>query len=80
MRKLESAILSSDTVLNKYAVDAIDSYENEMLKNIYSYSKTNQFDKAIFMCGVAHRKSIIEKINKFNANEDIKLDWQVLNF
>jgi hypothetical protein len=27
------------------------------------------------MCGVAHRKSIIEKIERFEAQEEIDLSW-----
>ncbi|MFP3598204.1 hypothetical protein [Chryseobacterium sp. SIMBA_029] len=79
MRKLENIILS-DTALNKDAINSIDLYEDEMLDNIYSYCKTNQFDKAVFMCGVAHRKSIINKVEKLNKNKDITLDWNVLRF
>lgn len=79
MRKLENIILS-DTALNKDAVDAINSYEDEMLDNIYSYCKTNQFDKAVFMCGVAHRKSIIDKVEKLNTTKELTLDWKVLRF
>lgn len=79
MRKLENIILS-DTGLNKDAINSIDLYEDEMLDNIYSYCKTNQFVKAVFMCGVAHRKSIINKMKKLNKNKDIALDWKVLRF
>ncbi len=79
MRKLENIILS-DTALNKDAIDSIDSYEDEMLDNIYSYCKSNPFDKAVFMCGVAHRKSIIDKVEKLNTTEELALDWKVLRF
>lgn len=79
MRTFENKILS-DNRLNKDAIDAIDAYENLMLENIYSYCKTNTFSKAIFMCGVAHRKSIAEKIREFNAKDEIVLDWHVLRF
>ena len=40
----------------------IDAYENSMIRNIYSYWNNNHFSSAIFMCGAAYRKSIIEKI------------------
>lgn len=79
MRKLENIILS-DTTLNKDAINSIDLYEDEMLDNIYSYCKTNQFDKAVFMCGVAHRKSVIDKVEKLNTTKELALDWKVLRF
>ncbi|WP_185286804.1 hypothetical protein [Chryseobacterium indologenes] len=79
MRKLENVILS-DTALNKDAINSIDLYEDEMLENIYSYCKTNQFKKAVFMCGVAHRKAIIDKVEKLNINKEISLDWRILRF
>ncbi len=49
--------------------------ENKMLKNIYEYSKNHKYDKAIFMIGAAHRKSIIQKILKLEKEEDLKLNW-----
>lgn len=76
MRVLESLLLSSGEI-NKAANEAIDAYENSMIRNIYLYCKNNHFNSAIYMCGAAHRKSIIEKIEKFNAQEYIKLNWIV---
>ena len=37
----------------------------------------NNFKSAIFMCGVAHRKSIIAKVAEFNISEEKKLNWIV---
>ena len=77
MRILENSLLN-DEQLDELISKDIDTYENSMLYNIYSYCKDNQFDSAIFMCGVAHRKSIIEKIEKYNIHEEINLNWIVL--
>ncbi|MCF8254576.1 MAG: hypothetical protein K9H61_07610 [Bacteroidia bacterium] len=63
MLLIENEILNDNDLINAVNED-IDRYENSMIKNIYSYCRNNQFDKAIFMCGSAHRKSIIEK-NKY---------------
>ncbi|SIS63776.1 hypothetical protein [Chryseobacterium gambrini] len=63
-RILENNILNNSQ-LNKNAIESINAYENSMLRNIYSYCKKTEFNKAIFMCGIAHRKSIIEKIDKY---------------
>ncbi|NCI45030.1 hypothetical protein [Sediminibacterium soli] len=76
MRIIESSLLN-DEKLNIKAREAIDGYEDSMLRNIYSYCKSNEFDRAVFMCGVAHRKSIIEKVKKRNTQEEISLNWVV---
>jgi len=68
MRMLESRLLNGSEV-SKAANEDIDAYENSMIRNIYSYCKINQFITAIFLCGVAHRKSIIEKIEKYDVQE-----------
>jgi hypothetical protein len=66
-----------DNKLNKTANEDIDAYENSMMRNIYSYCRNNQFDKAVFLCGVAHRHSIIEKIESFNSKEKININWVI---
>lgn len=76
MRELERHLLN-DNVLEKLVSQEIDNYENSMMKNIYSYCRNNQFSKAVFMCGVAHRNSIISKIERFNTKERLKLNWKI---
>lgn len=51
--------------------------EHEMLRNIYNYSKEYPYNKAILVCGVEHRKSIMQKIPIFNEKESIILKWTV---
>jgi hypothetical protein len=74
MRVLESQILK-DRELDRIVKADIEAYEVPMIQNIYSYCKNHQFDSAVFMCGAAHRKSIIEKVKQFQAIESIKLNW-----
>ena len=74
MRIVENCLLSENNI-NAMAIESIDAYENSMLRNIFCYCRDNQFETAIFMCGVAHRKSIIEKMKKFNGQEKIELNW-----
>lgn len=50
--------------------------DNEMLKNIYEYSKSNYFNNAVFIIGTEHKKSILEKIDGYNTNENIKINWK----
>lgn len=51
--------------------------DNAMLQNIYNYSKENQYNRAVFLVGVAHKKSIIQKIGEFEKNSGIQLDWRM---
>lgn len=59
--------------------DINEKRENEMLQNIYKYSKENSYDRAIFTLGSGHRKSIIQKIEEYEKNETLKLNWIILN-
>lgn len=52
-----------------------DIRENAMLQNIYNYSKENQYNQAIFLIGCGHKKSIMQKIIKFEKLSEIKLNW-----
>ncbi len=76
MRMLENRLLNRNEL--DEAVNAeIDTYENTMIRNIYSYCRVNRFEKAVFMCGSAHRQSIIEKIRRFNSKEKMDVKWIV---
>jgi hypothetical protein len=76
MRGLETMILNSDDLDKEVKAD-IEAYENSMIRNIYCYSKNNHFSTAIFMCGAAHRKAIIEKMEKSRTEEQLNLTWTV---
>jgi hypothetical protein len=76
MRMLEKRLLN-ETEVEKVVKEDIDAYENSMLRNINSYCKNKKFIKAIFMCGVAHRKSIIEKIEKYKVQEETNVSWTI---
>lgn len=78
LRKLKNRIIDDKIMLQKVNAN-IDAYENSMLRNIYSFCKENSFDTAIFMCGVAHRKSIIEKIGEYEEKETTHLNWTFYN-
>ena len=52
--------------------------DNEMIKNIYNFSKNHNYKKAVFITGADHRKSILNKINDYKLKEEIKIDWEVL--
>ncbi len=78
MREMENRIIDNN-VIHQKAHESIDAYEHSMLRNIYFFCKDNSFDKAIFMCGVGHRKSITQKIKEYETKEKIKLDWKYFN-
>ncbi|MCC5926793.1 MAG: hypothetical protein JJU41_09570 [Bacteroidetes bacterium] len=56
-----------------------DKRENEMLKNIYKYSKEYLFGRAIFLCGVEHRNPLKKKIQEYEAKEELRLKWTFYN-
>jgi len=74
LRALEAKLLPNPE-LNQEFQDHIDAYENNMIKNISAYCKENTFEKAIFMCGVAHRRSMIEKISSNKEMFDLEIEW-----
>ena len=61
--------------IHKLFYEEQDTRENAMLREIYDYSKGNSYDKAIFMLGAGHRKSIIKKIQECETKEKLKLNW-----
>ena len=48
---------------------------NEMIKNINSYSCQNKYERALFLIGAAHRKPIMDKIQKLEKNNEQQLNW-----
>ncbi|WP_396591642.1 hypothetical protein [Allomuricauda sp. R78024] len=76
MRELESRILNNNEMDKTVKAD-IEDYEKPMIQNIYSYCNNNHFSSAIFLCGAAHRKSIIEKIEKSKPQEQGNLSWAI---
>jgi len=78
MRELENRIINSE-VMRQKVNESMNEYENSMLRNIYSFCKERSFDTAIFMCGAAHRKSIIENIKEYEISSVIKLNWTFYN-
>jgi hypothetical protein len=49
--------------------------ENEMIRNIFNYSKQYPYNKALLICGAEHRKPIRQKIQEYQAKEKLKLNW-----
>lgn len=53
--------------------------ENEMLQNIYNYSRDNPFDHAVFLIGAGHRRSIFEKVLNYQGVDHTRLNWTFYN-
>jgi len=84
IKMLEKLILknSSDEILFRISQNAdeiVDTYENEIIKNIYRYSVQNKYKKALMFIGVAHRKSIMKKLQEIDKKENLKLNWTFYN-
>lgn len=80
--ELSILIEKGDEALYKiynYSEKEIERYENEIIENIYNYSKANTFDKAILFLGAAHRKSVMRKINFFKDKKIVNINWTTYN-
>lgn len=51
--------------------------EYEIMRNIYKYSIENPFNKAIMLIGSGHRKSILNLIDEFQKESELKLIWKI---
>ena len=54
-----------------------DTRENAMLQNIYDFSKKIQYNQAVFLIGSAHKKALMQKINRYEKLPEIKLKWKM---
>lgn len=49
--------------------------ESAMIKNIYSYSKINSYDQAVFIPGFAHLNTLIQKISSYETKGELEINW-----
>jgi len=52
-----------------------DLRENEMMRNISQYCGEHSFERAVFLIGAAHRKSIIEKSRGMYCASGLGVQW-----
>ena len=81
---LEKNIIESDIekerlyrIYKLFHSEQLDNRENEMIKNIYNFSKENHYNKAVFLLGAEHKKSIMQKITEYEKLSEIKLNWTI---
>ena len=75
---IESNCFNKNELLRIYELsfkEIIDDREIAMLRNIYNYSKENVYSQAVFLIGARHRKSLMQRIIKYNETSEIKLIW-----
>lgn len=49
--------------------------EHQIIRNIYNYSEKIVYNQALLLLGSGHRKSIFEKIKKYESENHPKLNW-----
>jgi pheromone shutdown protein TraB len=58
----------------KIWISFYENRDNEMIRNIYNYSKERQYNKAMFLIGADHLYSIDKKIKEYKEGE-VKINW-----
>jgi hypothetical protein len=83
---LEKQIISNsghvkDELTNFYNLfhQEVNAREVKMLENIYEFTKSNNFYKAVFFLGYAHRESIRQQISKYELLNNIRISWTLYN-
>lgn len=74
---IETAGINKNILAHFYKLfhEEQDNRENEMIKNIYNYSRNSQYGQAVFLLGAAHRNSLIQKIAVCKTKEELNLNW-----
>lgn len=80
IRMLEEKILTllNDERLfrvNDLRKEVIGKREDEIIQNVYNYSREHDYNQAILFIGSGHRKSMLEKIKVCEMHEHLKLNW-----
>jgi hypothetical protein len=81
---LRGKILDTLSDANLFRIDSlekevVEKREYEIINNIYKYTKGHPYNQAILFIGSGHRQSIIKKIEKYEMQEKIKLNWILYN-
>ena len=63
--------------IHRTEIQMIEDRENQILGNIYTYSKENQFKNGLMFIGSGHRRTILQLIKKFDNIEEVKLIWKI---
>ena len=79
----ENKILAElgDDNLNQIAAlrNEVNSKRDEvMIDNIYKYGEQKEFQKAVFLIGAGHRRSIKKKLDKIEPRYGVEIKWHFL--
>ncbi len=81
---MEEAIdrIDKDELFKTYELwkQVIEHRDNEMMENIFKYSKAHEFRSAAFLVGASHRQSIIEKTKSPSELESIRPKWNYSDY
>jgi hypothetical protein len=71
------SIIGDEELIRKdrLVTDVNEKREFEILDNIYSYSKESIYKRALLFIGSGHRRPIIKKIEKYQKEQPIQLNW-----
>jgi hypothetical protein len=72
--------LGDDFLIHIYNswIDFNRKRENEMIKNIYDYSRGHTYNNGIFIIGTEHKIPIKKSIQKYEAKDALKINWKYL--
>lgn len=76
--KSEHAKYELNNLYNQFDQE-VDARETKMIENIYEFSKTNKFEKAVFFLGYAHRESIRKKLSELKISIKNQIIWTFYN-
>ena len=70
-------LINNDELFSTYNkwIEITNNRENEMLNNIYKYSKENKYNNAVLITGAEHGKSILSKAKEYNIKENFEINW-----
>jgi len=79
---LEKTLIELDIERDKFTSIYNELYSKQyhnreyaMLNNIYNFSKSNHYNKAVFLIGADHKKSFVQKIAAYEKQTEMHLNW-----
>jgi hypothetical protein len=57
----------------------VDARETKMIENIWEFSKSKKYEKAVFFLGCAHRESLRKKLLKHEILNNSQMTWAFYN-
>ncbi len=60
--------------------NVIDKREDEIINNIYNYSKENQYFNALLFMGSGHRRAMMQKVENLKDQKGFKINWIFHNY